>query len=184
MPIADADFDYGWYISVLVDLTYVSPAQIGIGAAIRDQLLDVAIRVADPGVRQRAVTLMTRLLSDENMLEVAVSGDDKGAEERNGGGEEEVLWAAAWICGEFCRCVDTSFTSPLCVQVTHTLHGIENSRSRKTYSRSYSNRKMFAFFPNGHNPRISNAPSSYLATGQQNYHHNGMTPTERLSPKF
>lgn len=184
MPVADADFDYGWYISVLVDLTYVSPAQIGIGTAIRDQLLDVAIRVTDPDLRQRTVTLMARLLGDENVLEMAVNDDDKGAEELEGGGEEEVLWAAAWICGEFCRCVDDSFTCALCIEVTDTPHGIENSRSRKICSLSYLNQKMFAFFPNAHNPHTSNAPSSYLATGQQNFHHSGMILTRRLLLKY
>jgi len=134
VPVADADFDYGWCISVLVDLTYVSPAQIGIGAVIRDQLLDVAVRVTDPGVRQRAVSLMARLVDDENMLEAAVNGDNKSVEEREGGGEEEVLWAAAWICGEFCRCVDSASNMPLCIWVADTFHRRELQEPRNLFS--------------------------------------------------
>lgn len=108
----EAEFDFGWYTSVLVDLTYVAPASVdtGVGSAIRDQLLDVAMRVSDPSVRKRSVELMARLLGDEGMLDGIVRTDDtENGSERgvsNGGGEEEVLWAAAWICGEFCSSVD------------------------------------------------------------------------------
>lgn len=179
VAVTDADFDYNWYISVLVDLAYVSPAHIGIGSAIRDQLLDVAVRVTDPGVRQRAVSLMIRLLNDENVLEMAVNDDNKSAEERKGGGEEEVLWAAAWICGEFCRCVVILSTSPCPPRPPMALHGVGNSRNHAIFPHYYWNRKMFTFFPNGPNLRIFNAPSSYSVTGQRNYHHNGMTRAGR-----
>lgn len=100
------DFDFAWYISVLVDLSYVTPASIGIGALIRDQLLDVAVRVSNGGVRARTVELMTRLLGDDDMLRHVASCDsERDAVEKEGGGEADVLWAAAWICGEYCQCV-------------------------------------------------------------------------------
>lgn len=81
--------NFEWYLSVLVDLAHV--ATVDVGSEIRDQLVDVAGRVR--GVRRFAVQLMSSLLSDE-------------ATARNIGEEgscSEVLWAAAWICGEYCR---------------------------------------------------------------------------------
>jgi AP-3 complex subunit delta-1 len=81
--------DFHWYLSVLVDLTYVAGANVGV--EIRDQLVDVVGRVR--GVRRRAVELMVTLLSDESLVLNA----------REEGSCAEVLWAAAWICGEYCR---------------------------------------------------------------------------------
>ncbi|KAG9009375.1 AP-3 complex subunit delta [Tulasnella sp. 427] len=77
--------DFEWYLSVLVDLSYV--ARVPIGGDIRDQLLDLVARVRS--VRPFAVRLMAKLLD-----EAAPSGDDDGC--------VEVYWAAAWICGEYC----------------------------------------------------------------------------------
>ncbi|KIM88794.1 hypothetical protein PILCRDRAFT_239285 [Piloderma croceum F 1598] len=80
--------DFEWYLSVLVDLAYV--ANVNIGSKIRDQLVDLVGRVK--AARRYAVKLMVKVLSDDTF-----SGD---------GGDEsscaEVLWAAAWICGEYC----------------------------------------------------------------------------------
>ncbi|KAI0059437.1 Adaptor protein complex AP-3 delta subunit, partial [Artomyces pyxidatus] len=81
--------DFQWYLSVLVDLAYV--AGVDVGAEIRDQLVDVVGRVR--AVRRWAVELMVRLLSDETFL----------ANAKEEGSCAEVLWAAAWICGENCR---------------------------------------------------------------------------------
>ena len=83
--------DFEWYISVLVDLAYVSRAPVG--ALIRDQMVDVAVRVRQ--VRRYAVQLAMKLLADETFV-----GADEGLD-REGEGCQEVLWAAAWICGEF-----------------------------------------------------------------------------------
>ena len=80
--------DFQWYISVLVDLAYV--AGVDVGATIRDHLVDVVGRVR--AVRRKAVELMLSLLSDEAF-----------ASSPRDGGCTEVLWAAAWICGEHCR---------------------------------------------------------------------------------
>ncbi|KAG6334130.1 hypothetical protein ID866_4953 [Astraeus odoratus] len=80
--------DFEWYLSVLVDLTYIS--NVNIGVQIRDQLIDVVGRVR--AVRAYAVKLMVKLLSDETLL-LHAGGP---------GSCSEVLWAAAWICGEYC----------------------------------------------------------------------------------
>ncbi|ETW86760.1 hypothetical protein HETIRDRAFT_166278 [Heterobasidion irregulare TC 32-1] len=80
--------DFQWYLSVLVDLAYV--ASVDVGAQIRDQLVDIVGRVR--AVRRWAVELMVRLLSDETF--------SRNANEE--GSCSEVLWAAAWICGEYC----------------------------------------------------------------------------------
>ncbi|KAJ6502639.1 adaptin N terminal region-domain-containing protein [Mycena vulgaris] len=80
--------NFEWYLSVLVDLAHV--ANVDVGAQIRDQLVDVVGRVK--GVRRYAVKLMYTLLCDDTMLHNA----------RDEGSCSEVLWAAAWICGEYC----------------------------------------------------------------------------------
>ena len=81
--------DFEWYLSVLVDLAYV--AAVDVGAQIREQLMDVTARVR--AARRYSVQLMVKVLCDDTFL--------------NNAGEEgscaEVLWAAAWICGEYCR---------------------------------------------------------------------------------
>ncbi|KAG2365496.1 adaptin N terminal region-domain-containing protein [Suillus spraguei] len=80
--------DFEWYLSVLVDLAYVS--NVDIGTQIRDQLVDVVGRVR--AARSYAVKLMVKVLSDDTFLLHA--GEP--------GSCSEVLWAAAWICGEYC----------------------------------------------------------------------------------
>ncbi|KAF7302704.1 AP-3 complex subunit delta [Mycena chlorophos] len=80
--------NFEWYLSVLVDLAHV--ANVDVGAQIRDQLVDVVGRVK--GVRRYAVKLMYTLLCDDTLLHNA----------REEGSCSEVLWAAAWICGEYC----------------------------------------------------------------------------------
>ncbi|GLB43563.1 putative part of the AP-3 complex, an adaptor-related complex which is not clathrin-associated [Lyophyllum shimeji] len=80
--------NFEWYISVLVDLAHV--ANVDVGSEIRDQLVDVVGRVR--AIRRYAVRLMYQLLSDDTLL--------RNAHEE--GSCSEVLWAAAWICGEYC----------------------------------------------------------------------------------
>ena len=60
-------------------------------------MVDVVSRVR--GVRGYAVQLMVRVLSDEGFL--------VGVGENEEGGCGEVLWGAAWICGEYCRYVSS-----------------------------------------------------------------------------
>ncbi|KAH0591305.1 AP-3 complex subunit delta-1 [Termitomyces sp. J132] len=81
--------NFEWYISVLVDLAHV--ANVNVGAEICNQIVDVVGRVK--GVRRYAVRLMYQLISDETML--------RNAHEE--GSCSEVLWAAAWVCGEYCE---------------------------------------------------------------------------------
>ncbi|KAJ7292982.1 adaptin N terminal region-domain-containing protein [Mycena rebaudengoi] len=80
--------NFEWYLSVLVDLAHV--ANVDVGVQIRDQLVDVVGRVK--AVRRYAVKLMYTLLCDDTILHNA----------RDEGSCSEVLWAAAWICGEYC----------------------------------------------------------------------------------
>ncbi|KAF5368594.1 hypothetical protein D9758_002444 [Tetrapyrgos nigripes] len=80
--------NFEWYLSVLVDLAHV--ANVNIGTQIRDQLVDVVTRVR--GARRYAVKLMYTLLNDDSLLRNA----------RDEGSCSEVLWAAAYICGEYC----------------------------------------------------------------------------------
>ena len=83
--------NFEWYLSVLVDLAHV--ANVDVGSEIRDQLVDVVGRVR--ASRPYAVKLMYTLISDEAMLRNAsVEGSCL-----------EILWAAAWICGEYCQSV-------------------------------------------------------------------------------
>ena len=101
--------DFEWYLSVLVDLAYVSNVA-SIGHDINSQLLDVVVRVRD--VRKFAIGLMLRLLNDEILLENC----------RDPTSCSEVLWAAAWICGEYCSCVLTPFVLDL--DLGFALHGL------------------------------------------------------------
>ena len=93
--------NFEWYLSVLVDIAHVS--NVDIGAEIRDQLLDIVGRVR--AARPYAVKLMSSLLIDDNLI--------RNAHET--GSCFEVLWAAAWICGEYCEQVH----SDVCSSHTH-----------------------------------------------------------------
>lgn len=84
-------YDFEWYLSVLVDLVYI--ADVDIGARIRDQLVDVVVRVKD--TRKYAIRLMIKLLDDDQFL-------SKAKEKKQC---LDALWAAAFLCGEYCRFV-------------------------------------------------------------------------------
>ncbi|KAJ6638391.1 AP-3 complex subunit delta [Pseudolycoriella hygida] len=77
--------NFEWYLTVLVELIQLEAGSKH-GSVIAKQLLDVSIRVQD--VRQFAVSEMTSLL--ESFPETTQSGS-----------MFEVLYAAAWIVGEF-----------------------------------------------------------------------------------
>eukprot|EP00058_Branchiostoma_floridae_P018373 XP_002603862.1 hypothetical protein BRAFLDRAFT_276908 [Branchiostoma floridae] len=79
--------NFEWYVSVLVELTRVEGTRHG--SVIASQMLDVAIRVK--AIRAFAVEQMAQLL--ENSHIVASSAQRNGI--------CEVLYAAAWIAGEF-----------------------------------------------------------------------------------
>ncbi|XP_041086520.1 AP-3 complex subunit delta-1 isoform X2 [Polyodon spathula] len=79
--------NFEWYISILVELTRLEGTRHG--HVIASQMLDVAIRVK--AIRSFAVSQMAMLLDNAHLL--------AGNTQRNG--ICEVLYAAAWICGEF-----------------------------------------------------------------------------------
>ncbi|XP_069784838.1 AP-3 complex subunit delta-1 isoform X2 [Narcine bancroftii] len=79
--------NFEWYISILVELTRLEGTRHG--HLIASQMLDVAIRVK--AIRAFAVSQMAMLLDNAHLL--------AGNMQRNG--ICEVLYAAAWICGEF-----------------------------------------------------------------------------------
>jgi len=79
--------DFEWYLSVLVDLAYIAKAPVGM--TLRNSLLDVVSRVKN--LRRYAVQLCSRMLNDDHF---------KG---NSADGCTEVIYAAAWICGEYSR---------------------------------------------------------------------------------
>lgn len=79
--------NFEWYVSILVEITRIEGTKHG--ALIASQMLDVAIRV--PAIRSFAVSQMAVLLDNAHLL--------VGNTQRNS--IYEVLYAAAWICGEF-----------------------------------------------------------------------------------
>ncbi|GAA6000116.1 Apl5p [Rhodotorula paludigena] len=98
--------NFAWLIDTLVELTYIAhllqpdqsaPAPSAdlpsLGAQLRDELIDVAARVKQ--IRPYATRKMAALIQDEDLLESGEAGD-----------AAEVLGAAAWICGEYCRDLD------------------------------------------------------------------------------
>lgn len=80
--------NFEWYVSVLVDVTRMEGTQRG--PLIADQMMDVALRVK--AIRGFCVEQMSLLL--ENAHLIAGSGCSSS-------NMSQVLYAAAWICGEF-----------------------------------------------------------------------------------
>lgn len=83
--------NFEWYVSILVELTQIEGTKHG--KLIASQMLDVAIRVQ--AIRPFAVAQMALLLDSIQLL--------AGSPQRNS--ICEVLYAAAWICGEFAESV-------------------------------------------------------------------------------
>eukprot|EP00095_Tigriopus_kingsejongensis_P012727 snap_masked-scaffold43_size480169-processed-gene-2.9 protein:Tk12727 transcript:snap_masked-scaffold43_size480169-processed-gene-2.9-mRNA-1 annotation:"ap-3 complex subunit delta-1-like isoform x3" len=96
---------FEWYVSVLVELTQMEGTSHG--PLLASQMMDVAIRVES--VRTFAVQQMAILVENYHLL--------VGAGKRNS--VSQVLYAAAWVCGEFPR----DLNSP-----THTLESMMGSR--------------------------------------------------------
>ena len=86
--------DFGWYLEVLIKLTFVEGTRHGkmIGA----QLMDVSIRVKV--VRAAAAKQLVKLLGSESHL--LTMGNQKN-------GVCEVLYAAAYVSGEFAELVES-----------------------------------------------------------------------------
>lgn len=84
--------DFGWYLSVLIQLTRIEGTKHG--KLIASQLMDVAIRVKV--VRPIAAKQMAALLTSSHLLNAKI--------EKNG--VCEVLYAAAYVVGEFAAELD------------------------------------------------------------------------------
>ncbi|BGP14744.1 hypothetical protein JCM10213_004316 [Rhodosporidiobolus nylandii] len=102
--------NFAWLVDVLVELTYLSQSlpssssssssAPAVGSQLRDQLIDIAARVR--AIRPYAAKKAAEMVMDEEFLGAgtgALAKEGRGG----GGGAEEVLGAAAWICGEYCR---------------------------------------------------------------------------------
>lgn len=87
--------DFEWVVSVLVDVAYVS--HVNVGERIRDTLLDVVGRVKS--VRGYAVSVLEKVVADDDFRERAQENT----------GEDGLLEAAVWICGEY----SSDLSSPL-----------------------------------------------------------------------
>jgi len=81
--------DFQWYISTLIDLSHLRGLGLVHGKFIADQMIDVVVRVDT--VRPFAVSKMLLLLRDAHIL----------SESTTDSSTQEVLFAAAWIVGEF-----------------------------------------------------------------------------------
>ncbi|WVR08276.1 hypothetical protein IAU60_005323 [Kwoniella sp. DSM 27419] len=79
--------DFEWVISVLIDVTYVS--HVDVGEEVNRLVLDIIGRVKS--VREFAVTALDKVLGDEDLRE-------RG---RDGTGEDGLIEAAVWTCGEY-----------------------------------------------------------------------------------
>uniref|UniRef100_A0A1B6EHK0 AP-3 complex subunit delta n=1 Tax=Cuerna arida TaxID=1464854 RepID=A0A1B6EHK0_9HEMI len=79
--------NFEWYVSVLVELTRMEGTQHG--PLVATQMLDVAIRVR--AIREYAVQQMALLLENAHLLT------------QPGSKMADVLYAAAWISGEFAK---------------------------------------------------------------------------------
>ncbi|XP_035211943.1 AP-3 complex subunit delta-1-like isoform X2 [Stegodyphus dumicola] len=89
--------NFEWYVSILVELTRIDGTKHG--SVIASQMLDVAIRVQ--AIRSFAVSQMAVLLKNAHLLQ--------GNSDRNS--ICEVLYAAAWICGEFAELLSSPFNT-------------------------------------------------------------------------
>jgi AP-3 complex subunit delta-1 len=85
--------DFGWYLEVLIKLTYVEDTKHG--KMIGGQLMDVSIRVKV--VRKVATQQLVKLLGEDSHL--LVQGNQKN-------GVCEVMYAAAYVSGEFAANID------------------------------------------------------------------------------
>ncbi|KAF0299784.1 AP-3 complex subunit delta-1 [Amphibalanus amphitrite] len=79
--------NFEWYLSVLVELTRIEGSQHG--PLVAAQMMDVTVRVV--AIRHFAVAQMALLLDNAHVLATAAHKNTM----------LEVLYAAAWICGEF-----------------------------------------------------------------------------------
>ncbi len=86
--------DFEWYLTTLVQLTELSGVSRANAARIKQQLMDVVIRV--PAVRRFGVRAMSDLLLGNRLL---------SSDNANTNAMSEVLYACAWGVGEFAEYV-------------------------------------------------------------------------------
>ncbi|WVW86640.1 hypothetical protein I302_108693 [Kwoniella bestiolae CBS 10118] len=99
--------DFEWVISVLIDIAYVS--HVNVGEEIKRLVLDVVGRVKS--VRQYAVGVLEKVLGDEDFRE-------RG---RDGTGEDGLIEAAIWVCGEYSSYLSSPLSAILSI-LSPTLH--------------------------------------------------------------
>ena len=121
--------NFEWYLSVLIELSRLQGMKQG--QAIAAQLLDVAIRVS--AVRPFAVQQMDIIIQNNQTFLTQSSLQQSGS--------CEVLFAAAWICGEFSsylpRPVDTleAMLTKRTSQLPHHIQSVYLQNAAKIYSR-------------------------------------------------
>nr|XP_039258298.1 AP-3 complex subunit delta-1-like isoform X2 [Styela clava] len=86
--------NFEWYVTVLVELTRTEGATRH-GSLISSQILDVAIRVKT--IRPFAAKQMAVLLENSHVI----------ASQLQRNGMQEVLYAAAYVCGEFAQFIES-----------------------------------------------------------------------------
>lgn len=87
LPFLQHVMNFEWYVSVLVELTKMKSTNHG--KQLGDQMMDVAIRVV--AVRKFTIGQMAILLENSHLF----------AHNSQKDGICEILFAAAWLCGEF-----------------------------------------------------------------------------------
>ncbi|KAJ3061940.1 AP-3 complex subunit delta-1, partial [Quaeritorhiza haematococci] len=119
--------NFEWYIGVLTDLAY-APG-VAVGSKLGEQLMDVTVRVKN--VREFAVVKMVKLLGDPAFLESATH------EKSNC----EVLYAAAWISGEYAHflpsytAVLTYLLAPGTSKLPHAIQAVYVHNAMKVFTK-------------------------------------------------
>ncbi|KAJ9117176.1 hypothetical protein QFC20_000319 [Naganishia adeliensis] len=122
--------DFEWYMTVLVDLAYVS--NVNVGEEIKERILDVTARVRG-NFRPFVVQLMQRLLKDETFV----------ANANEEGSCCEILYAASWVVGEYCHLSANSKKDMIDTLLNPALYQINNEISVVTLTAAV---KVFAYF--------------------------------------
>ncbi|KAJ1976813.1 AP-3 complex subunit delta [Dimargaris xerosporica] len=130
--------NFEWYVAVLVDLVYVS--NVNVGMALRHQLTEVTVRVKS--IREYALKMMVRLLADQTLIESA----------RQPQSNVEVLYAAAWIVGEYCE-LQYSPTTTLQYLLNPLVRQLCSPAIQSIYLQSIA--KVFAFWAWQESTRIN-----------------------------
>ena len=91
--------DFSWYLTqVLVRLAHVTAVEEAHGELLKNQMIDVALRVLP--VRKVAVKAMSSILLHQS-LQTSIVGTSSWAAQKKEGVMRAVLPAAAWVVGEY-----------------------------------------------------------------------------------